>query len=87
MTATKHRLVIYHGRRRLGTGEDYVDPTSEERLRELLTQMAEEASEAKWGRAREVRLDEWRLEVVPMRRRRRVATVTVDAEGRTQVKR
>jgi hypothetical protein len=87
VTATKHRLAVYHGRRRLGRGEEYVDPTSDERLRELLKEMAEKASEEKWGRTREVRLDEWRLEVFPMRRRRRVAVVTVDEAGRTRVQR
>ena len=82
MTATKHRLRLSWRKRQRLEREEYLDPTDDARLRELLEELAEEASEG-----RDVRLDEWKLEVFPGRRRRRIATVRVDASGRTEVKR
>jgi hypothetical protein len=82
VTATKHRLRLSDRRKQRVEREEYLDPKDEQRLRELLEELAEEASEG-----REVRLDEWKLEVFPGRRRRRIATVKVDASGRTEVKR
>ncbi len=82
MTATKHRLRLREGKRLRLEMEVYLDAGDERRLRELLEELAEEVSEG-----RQVRLDEWKLEVSPGRRRKTVAVVTVDASGRTEVKR
>jgi hypothetical protein len=66
---------------------DYLDPSSDSRLRDLLVALAEESHKVDpFGT---FKLEKWRLDVYPEHpgHMKRVARVTIDSAGRTVVER
>lgn len=83
MAATEHTLRIRRLGATLDTRQEFLDPGSDVRLRELLEAMARKAHHG-WGR---LNLADWSLVVTRTPGGPKVAVVTVDKAGRTQVKR